>query len=897
MVRTCGVYCASSWAALLCVLGVVAKADQPVLKAASNGCVAIPREALGKEFLLAASLIPQSAAPTSTGLASRVVTFELFADGVDMYEATSGSVVTTDLPARRLLATFPIVSQDESSIVIDFNAGMNRVISENWIYEGGGPWNPERLSDFLEIPRSRVFSVEESAGRLTIRQAAQVRDRQSNTNREARFEIRYFLEPYQPCDMPIKENYERDVRYVRFFSAHPQLEPTTGRTSSRIARFDIREPIVFCYSANTPQEYVQAVIDGILYWNRAFGKQVLRVEKAPEGVTAPSPQHNIVQWVPWDRAGFAYADILVDPRTGRSIRGQAYITSVFAISGKQRARALLRSLRETMEQAKNSISPRAEPTNLLGISFLQPTCSCQWDAYAFARDMTVVLESVLAEPDLTDAKILEASQDYVRNVVAHEVGHVLGLRHNFAGSLAASLTPVELDEWFKAYLTQESPPDAKGKWTTNSVMEYSVFQAAVFNGYKIRTTDEVLPHDKAAIQWGYFDSNEAKEQKMLFGTDDAVVRYRDVRTFDYGADPLTADLAVIERELRTFPNTVIETFIAAKAPEDPRDAVPLAEVNLAFNRRLETLARSYGSLLSWFAADTRSLRMERDFSFVGPLNEDQVRQVRWEKLNEEIKKLGGVDRTIFAFIPVNLTLDLKSQPQGVPILERFDANKLANRVAELLDSPAYATFVGADGKTYSFTDEEKAIIKDRAKLFFREFEKQLLKVVCQELGRAKRDLGVKTQGTPADDDIVAQLEKQIINLARMIILAKDENKTIQGKLNKSTVLVPQFRYDQETRMAAAQMLSDTVGSFRSWSRDERGTIHTALRSELDAALNLSNLRSFSEGNLSRPLRDWYLEQQQILQLLPPVAPSGGMQPMGSGSSQEESQHVSADSSG
>jgi predicted Zn-dependent protease len=32
---------------------------------------------------------------------------------------------------------------------------------------------------------------------------------------------------------------------------------------------------------------------------------------------------------------------------------------------------------------------------------------------------------------------LRASQDYVREVVAHEVGHVLGLRHNFAGSVSA----------------------------------------------------------------------------------------------------------------------------------------------------------------------------------------------------------------------------------------------------------------------------------------------------------------------------------------------------------------------------------------------------------------------------------------------------------------------------
>ena len=52
------------------------------------------------------------------------------------------------------------------------------------------------------------------------------------------------------------------------------------------------------HSANTPADYVEAVRDGILYWNRAFGTNVVRAEKAPEGVTAPDAEHNVIQWVP-----------------------------------------------------------------------------------------------------------------------------------------------------------------------------------------------------------------------------------------------------------------------------------------------------------------------------------------------------------------------------------------------------------------------------------------------------------------------------------------------------------------------------------------------------------------------------------------------------------------------
>ncbi len=54
-------------------------------------------------------MIPQQQAATSRGLAGKIVRFELYPDSVDMYESTQGLVVTEQLPARRLLASFPIV--------------------------------------------------------------------------------------------------------------------------------------------------------------------------------------------------------------------------------------------------------------------------------------------------------------------------------------------------------------------------------------------------------------------------------------------------------------------------------------------------------------------------------------------------------------------------------------------------------------------------------------------------------------------------------------------------------------------------------------------------------------------------------------------------------------------
>src|SRR5215470_4028332 len=102
----------------------------PELRVADRFLLAIPKDGFGKDYLFSASLIPQAQAATSTGLAAKIVRFELFPDGVDMYESTQGLVVTEDLPARRLLATFTIVSQNAERVVIDFNKGMRRVFTQ-----------------------------------------------------------------------------------------------------------------------------------------------------------------------------------------------------------------------------------------------------------------------------------------------------------------------------------------------------------------------------------------------------------------------------------------------------------------------------------------------------------------------------------------------------------------------------------------------------------------------------------------------------------------------------------------------------------------------------------------------------------------------------------------------
>ena len=846
----------------------------PPLQVADQFLLAIPKAAFGKDYLFSASLIPQGQSPTSHGLAGKIVSFELFPDGVDLYESTQGLVVTKDLPARRLLASFAIVRQDGNQVVIDFNKGMRQVFTQSWT-DGGG-MDMEQHDTVLEVPESRVFEMRSEDGNLIIRQSVQTRSREASQDYQARYEARYFISPYAPGNFVGKEPDPVTDRYTRFFETEGQLELGTGRVSARVDRFDLKQPLLFYYSANTPPEYVQAVSDGILYWNLVFGKEIVRVAKAPDTATAPDAKYNLVQWVPWDKAGFAYADVLVDPLTGESKHGQAYMTSAFTFLGKARARTLLRAMEEAAAPKKDGKDGKGSPH--LGLPFLGSAECCSIDPKVFAQQMAMGLQELLASDQLTDAAALRTSQDYVREVVAHEVGHILGLRHNFAGSLAATLTSQELDDWFKAYLLGQPLDAYTNKLVSSSIMEYTVFKGSVFVGWQMRANKHILPHDHAAIAWGYNDSAEARTNKLLFASDEDSFVYGDVKTFDYGPTPVVGAYSDAAQLISLLPNSVIETFIRARAPQNIHDRLPLEQVNLDYTVTARQIAGEFAGQLLWFRSETRSLSVENQFDYIGQMNLKDRHVAHWKFLNQQIDQLGGVDRALFAWLPTDFKLDLKPDPAGLPVMPRINATALTDKLTKLLASTNYLTFVGLDDKKYSFTKDEIDLIQKRGQKYFAELEKEVVKQLCLKLGTAPRDLGMEATGGVGADDITAKLETRIIEVAKYVVTAKDETKRIAGQVDKSYVEVPVFKYDQETRLAAARALGEKDGSFKGWSDDAKGELNSQLRKSVEEALNLSHFKDFQVSLLSRPLREWYQQQLELLALLPP-SPTASSPPL------------------
>ena len=158
----------------------------------------------------------------------------------------------------------------------------------------------------------------------------------------------------------------------------------------------------------------------------------------------------------------------------------------------------------------------------------------------FAMDL---LEARGMEMDSPEAEAV--AQAYVKDVIMHEVGHTLGLRHNFRASTIYSMKQIQDAEF------------TKKNGITGSVMDYTPFNLAT-NGEKQAeyVMSTLGPYDYWAIEYGYKPIEAGKEKEELariasrstepllaFATDEEAISQfggmdPEVNQFDLGADPL-----------------------------------------------------------------------------------------------------------------------------------------------------------------------------------------------------------------------------------------------------------------------------------------------------------------------------------------------------------------------
>jgi hypothetical protein len=159
------------------------------------------------------------------------------------------------------------------------------------------------------------------------------------------------------------------------------------KTDPSAPKSRVKKPIVFYIDRSAPEPIRTALYEGASWWKQAFEDagyiDAYRVEILPDGVDPLDIRYNVVNWVNRATRGWSYGQVVEDPRTGEIVKGQV----------------LLGSLR--------------------------------------VRQDMLIFEGLVGADKVGKGgpnDPVQASLARLRQLAAHEVGHALGLAHNFAAS-------------------------------------------------------------------------------------------------------------------------------------------------------------------------------------------------------------------------------------------------------------------------------------------------------------------------------------------------------------------------------------------------------------------------------------------------------------------------------
>jgi len=255
-----------------------------------------------------------------------------------------------------------------------------------------------------------------------------------------------------------------------------------------------KKPIVFWLDRNIPVEYRDTVIAGVLEWNKAFEKIGFR--NAVEAKVQPDDadfdtmdaRHASIRWIATARPIFGgIGPSQVDPRTGEILDADISIDPV-RIRNRRAAHADL---------LRDDVTPQADT--------MFPQWLCARQAFA-EQEEGFALDLLEARGDIEPGS--PAEQKFIladlKDVVMHEVGHALGLTHNFRASTV--YTQAELDD---AEFTRTHG-------IAGSVMEYNAINLALPGEHQGAYSMTTLgPYDYWAIEYGYREVPVADEKATL----------------------------------------------------------------------------------------------------------------------------------------------------------------------------------------------------------------------------------------------------------------------------------------------------------------------------------------------------------------------------------------------
>ncbi len=306
-----------------------------------------------------------------------------------------------------------------------------------------------------------------------------------------------------------------------------------------------KKPIIFYIEKSVPYEYRPIVQAGILEWNKAFEKAgylnaiEVRIQDENAEWDAEDVRYNTVRWMTGE-AGYAIGPSRTNPETGEIYDADILVDSGWLNYFELQYETLVT---ERDHLLKNPIALSADDASAWETFIRQlrtrtPESKERFDLHAThlceyakgLREQMAIAALAAAVQDASPSK-KGLPQEFIRqglkNLITHEVGHTLGLRHNFKSSAMIPL---------KDLFNKEK---AEQNGMIGSVMDYDLVTIAPpgeEQGYYYSPT--LGAWDYLAIEYGYKEASPEELKKVaartssppyLYGTDGDV----------NGIDPLT----------------------------------------------------------------------------------------------------------------------------------------------------------------------------------------------------------------------------------------------------------------------------------------------------------------------------------------------------------------------
>lgn len=236
-----------------------------------------------------------------------------------------------------------------------------------------------------------------------------------------------FFDYSTPVSEPIEKQY--------IFRHRLQKKNPGGTVSEAI------KPIIYYLDNGTPEPIRSALMEGASWWNQAFEaagyKNGFQVKLLPDSADPMDIRYNMINWVHRSTRGWSYGAAVIDPRTGEIIKGNVTLGSL-----------------------------RVRQDYLIAQALLAP----------FENGMPA------------DNKMLKMALERLKQLAAHEVGHTLGLMHNYASSVNNRASVMDYPPPV-IHVNAKGDIDLKDAYT-NGIGEW----------------------DKVSVTWGYADYSKEKSE-------------------------------------------------------------------------------------------------------------------------------------------------------------------------------------------------------------------------------------------------------------------------------------------------------------------------------------------------------------------------------------------------